>query len=80
MAAKVAQRPLPRSRRERRHGASGGPLPIRIVLDASDTYSIEIGRMKGRFDYVKHAEVSDVCAEDLVRIIDAEFSRAFGGI
>lgn len=55
-------------------------IKIRIVLDSSDTYSIEIGRLKGRFDYVKHAELSDIYAEDLVRIIDGEFSRAFGSL
>jgi hypothetical protein len=55
-------------------------IKIRIVLDASDTYSIEIGRLKGRFDYVKHVELSDIYAEDLVRIIDGAFSQAFGSL
>jgi hypothetical protein len=55
-------------------------VKIRIVLDASDTYSIEIGRMKGRFDYIKHYEISDIYAEQLVEVIDRAFSRAFGGI
>jgi hypothetical protein len=55
-------------------------IRISIVLDASDTYSIEIGRLKGKFSYVKHAELSDVYAEDLVRIIDGEFSKAFGSL
>lgn len=54
-------------------------IKIRVVLDASDTYSIEIGRLRGA-TYRKHAELSDVYAEDLVRIIDSEFSKAFGSI
>ena len=55
-------------------------IKIIITLDPSDTYSIKIGRMKGRFDFATAAELSDIYAEDLVRIIDAEFSRAYGGI
>lgn len=55
-------------------------IKIIVVLDPSDTYSIEIGRLKGRFDYNKKAELSDIYAEDLVRIIDAEFTRAFGSL
>lgn len=54
-------------------------IKIRIVLDASDTYSIEIGRLRGA-NYSKKASVSDVYASDLVRIIDSEFSKAFGSL
>ncbi len=55
-------------------------IKIRIVLDASDTYSIEIGRMVGRFDYSKKFEISDIYAESLVEVIDRAFSNAFGSL
>ncbi len=51
-----------------------------MKLDASDTYSIEIGRLVGRFDYSKKAEREGVYADQLVEIIDRAFSRAFGSL
>lgn len=54
-------------------------IKIRIILDRSDTYSIEIGRLRG-MNYSKKDEASDVYAEDLVRIIDGMFSKAFGSL
>lgn len=55
-------------------------IKIRIVLDASDTYSIEIGRLKGRFYYAKLFETSDIYAESLVHVIDRAFSFCFGSL
>jgi hypothetical protein len=55
-------------------------IKIIVKLDADDTYSIEIGRLVGRFDYTKRAERDGVYAEQLVKVIDAEFSRAFGSL
>src|SRR4051812_47451723 len=51
-------------------------IKIRIVLDASDTYSVEIGRLRGA-SYTKKDEASDVYADSLVRVIDSKFSKAF---
>lgn len=53
-------------------------IKIRITLAADDTYTIEIGRLKCRFDCVKHAETEGVYADALVRTVDAMFSKAFG--
>lgn len=47
-------------------------IKILVKLDAAtDTYSIEIGRMSGRFDYTIKAETSMVFADQLVMVIDA---------
>lgn len=54
-------------------------IKIRIVLDTSDTYSIEIGRLRGA-TYKKADEASDVYEDALVRFVDAMFSKAFGSI
>ena len=54
-------------------------IKIIIKLDPSDTYSIEIGRIRG-MNYSKKGEAADVYAEDLVRIIDGLFSAAFGSL
>ncbi len=50
---------------------------ILITLDASDTYTVKIGKVR-KFDFKTLAEGSDIYAEDLVRITDSLFSQAFG--
>jgi hypothetical protein len=55
-------------------------IKIIIKLDADDTYSIEIGRLVGRFDYAKRYEISTVYAGELAIVIDRAFSGAFGRV
>jgi len=56
-------------------------IKIIVTLDPSDTYSIELGRMgRGakRFDFRVEGEATEVYADDLARVIDREFSNAYG--
>lgn len=58
-------------------------IKIRVVLDPSDTYSVEIGRVRrsrSGWTYTKHYEMSDVYADVLVQVIDRAFSNAFGAL
>jgi hypothetical protein len=52
---------------------------ILITLDASDTYTVKIGKVsRSTFEFRTIEECSDIYAEDLVRITDSLFSKAFG--
>jgi hypothetical protein len=54
-------------------------IKIIVTLDPSDTYTVQVGRLR-KFDFTVKGEASDVYAEDLVRITDGLFSDAFGGL
>lgn len=55
-------------------------IKILVDLASDDTYSVQVGRMSGRFDYVVKGETATVHAEQLVGAIDSLFSGAFGTI
>lgn len=55
-------------------------IKILVDLASDDTYSVQVGRMSGRFDFKVRGELAMVHAEQLVRVIDSLFSGAFGGI
>ncbi len=52
-------------------------IKIIVSLASDDTYSVQVGRMSGRFDFNVKGEMSMVHADQLVRVIDSLFSNAF---
>lgn len=55
-------------------------IKILVDLAADDTYTVQVGRMSGRFDFKVVEDVSGIHAEQLVKVIDAAFSGAFGTV
>ena len=55
-------------------------IKIIVTLDPSDTYSIQVGRLVRKFDWSVKGEAEGIDADNLTRMIDGLFSKAFGAL